>query len=133
VLALHVESYRFGDVVRLWARERLEHEIIVARALARAVVCDGMRVQSVDARWLENDPGQDRPVEFRGYPYVGYTARPGGALSVLRISALDHLLAIVERGEEPDLTGLFEEFILREDLRGWLLAQQLALPKFWFD
>jgi hypothetical protein len=123
-----VESYRFGDVVRLWARERLEHEIVVACALARAVVCDGLRLQSVDGRWLGNDEAgrRERPVEFRGYPYVGYTARPEGPLSVLRISALHHLLAIVERCEEPDLPGLFEEFILREDFRSLAASAMLA-------
>ncbi len=134
-LSPRVESYRFGDVVRLWARERLAHEITVARALARAVVCDGLRLQSIDARWLESNAtaGQARPVEFRGYPYVGYAARPEGQLSVLRISALNHLLDVVVRGKEPDLRSLFEEFIMREDFRAWLLGQHLPLPEFWFD
>ncbi len=128
LLSQSVESFRFGDVAAFWARERLVHEIIVARALARAVVCDGLRLQSVDARWMAP---QGTPVEFRGYPYVGYAARPG-ALSVLRISALNHLLAIVERGEEPDLRSLFEEFIFRDDFRAWLLERNQPLPKFWF-
>lgn len=129
LLAQSVESFRFGDVVGLWARERLVHEILVARALARAVVCDGLRLQSVDARWM-GQPGQS--VEFRGYPYVGYAARPGGRLSVLRISALNHLLTVVERGEEPDLRSLFEEFIFREDFRAWLIERNQPLPRFWF-
>lgn len=124
-----VETYRFADVVALWARERLEHETIVARALARAVVCDGLRLQSIDGRWAANP---NKPVEFRGYPYIGYTARPDSAMSILRASALDHLFAIVERSAEPELSKLHEEFIYREDFRDWLVSQGMPLPEFWF-
>ena len=66
-----VESYKFWDVVTLWARERLEHEIVVARALARGVVVDGLRFQSVDPRWVKQDQS------LSGYPYVGYVSTPG--------------------------------------------------------
>jgi hypothetical protein len=133
-LSQFVESYRFGDVVTLWARERLEHEVIIARALARAVVCDGLRLQSIDARWAgQQKKGlTDKPMELRGYPYVGYTARPDCPISILRISALDHLFSIVERAEEPDLGKLHEEFIYRDNFRAWLLEQNLPFPKFWF-
>jgi len=124
-----VETYRFDDVVALWARERLEHDIVVARVLARAVVCDGLRAQSIDGRWA-NPP--HKPVEFHGYPYIGYTARPGSPMSVLRSSALNHLMAVVERGRKPDLGWLHEEFIHRDDFRRWLLEQKLPLPRFWF-
>ncbi len=124
-----VETYRFDDVVALWARERLEHDIVVARALARAVVCDGLRVQSIDGRWA-NSP--HKPIEFCGYPYVGYTARPGSAMSILRSNALNHLMAVVERGVKPDPRKLHEEFIHRDDFRQWLLEQKLSLPRFWF-
>jgi hypothetical protein len=124
-----VETYRFSDVVTLWARERLEHQEIVARALARAVVCDGLRLQSIDDRWATN---RDKPIEFRGYPYVGYTAQPSGAMSILRSSALNHLFAVVERAEEPVLEKLREEFIDRNDFRTWLLNAGLTLPRFWY-
>lgn len=124
-----IETYRFSDVVSLWARERLEHEVIVARALARAVICDGLRLQSIDGRWTNNP---DKPIEFRGYPYVGYTARPNGAMSILRTSALDHLFAIVERGENPALEKLHEEFIDRNDFRTWLLTAGVMIPRFWY-
>lgn len=124
-----IETYRFADVVSLWARERLEHEVIVSRLLARAVICDGLRLQSVDGRWA-NEPG--KATQFRGYPYVGYTARPGSAMSILRASVLDHLFAIVERDEEPDLKRLHEEFIDRSDFREWLIQKDLPLPRFWF-
>jgi len=124
-----VETYRFPDVVTLWARERLENEAIVASALARAVICDGLRLQSVDERWA-NSPG--RAIEFLGYPYVGYTARPDGAMSILRSSALEHLFAIVERGKDPILSKLHEEFIDRNDFCEWLQNSGLPLPRFWY-
>jgi len=124
-----VESYRFWDVVTLWARERLEHEEIVARVLARAVVCDGLRLQSVDPRWLKGD---DRGIEFKGYPYVGFCAKPGAPMCVLRSEALEHLLAVVHRAETPQREKLAEEFVLREDFRSWASDTQLRLPTFWF-
>lgn len=124
-----VESYRFWDVVTLWARERLEHEEIVARGLARAVVCEGLRIQSIDPRWLE---GADRRSEFRGRPYVGFCAKPGAPLCLLCAEALEHLLAVVHRDHTPQREKLWEEFCLREDFRGWARAGGLPLPKFWF-
>ncbi len=45
-----VESFKFWDVVALWAKEQLDHEEVVARALAKAVICDGLRLNSVDKR-----------------------------------------------------------------------------------
>ncbi len=124
-----VETYRFDDVATLWARERLEHEAIVASALARAIICDGLRIQSVDGRWATQGL---KPIEFCGYPYVGYTARPGSAMSILRTSALNHMIAIAERGEKPELQKLHEEFIYRDDFRAWLRQRTLPLPRFWF-
>jgi hypothetical protein len=41
LLSQHVESYRFWEVVTQWAQERLQHEHVVARVLAKAVVRDG--------------------------------------------------------------------------------------------
>ena len=123
-----IETYRFPDVVTLWARERLENEAIVASALARAVICDGLRLQSIDERWA-NSP--DKAIEFLGYPYVGYTACPNGSMSILRASALDHLFTIVERGKEPVLKKLHEEFIDRNDFHDWLFSAGLPLPRFW--
>lgn len=105
-LSQRVESYRFWDIVALWARERLEHDEVVARALARAVVLEGLRLQSIEARRV----GADQQVEFRGQPYVGFCATPATPMSVLRIAALDHLLAIVHRGQVPSRAALHEEF-----------------------
>jgi hypothetical protein len=124
-----VESYGFWDVVTLWARERLEHEDIVARALARAVICDGLRIQSVESRWIRGD---DHSIEFKGLPYVGYCAKPGSPVCVLRTEVLEHLLAIVHRAELPLRDKLTEAFILRQDFRMWAIAIEPHLPNFWF-
>lgn len=124
-----VETYRLPDVVRMWARERLEHEVIVARDLARAIVCEGLKLQSVDGRWAA---GPLKPIEFRGYPYVGYVSLPGSPMSIVRIAALNHLFAIVEQKEEPDLAKLHEEFLCKPDFRAWLQRQNRPLPQFWF-
>ena len=43
-----VESFRFWDVVALWARERLEHESLIARVLATGIIRDGLRFQSTE-------------------------------------------------------------------------------------
>jgi hypothetical protein len=128
-LTQFVESYRFWDVTTLWARERVEHENVVASALARGVICDGLRLQSVDDRWIA---GNDRAVEFKGFPYVGYRADPKAPMCVLRASALDHLLGIVNRADVPSREKLSEEFILRKDFRAWLNGLDLRLPTFWF-
>jgi len=128
-ITLPIETYRFADVVALWARERLEHPITIARILAKGVICDGLRLLSIDDRWAQSP---NRPIEFRGYPYVGYTARPNGNMSILRASALEHLFAIVERNTEPDLEKLHEEFIDQVDFRAWLLTTEMSLPRFWF-
>ncbi len=128
-LTQFVESYRFWDITTLWARERVEHENVVASALARGVICDGLRLQSVDDRWIE---GNNRAVEFKGFPYVGYRADPKAPMCVLRASALDHLLGIVNRADVPSREKLSEEFILHKDFRAWLARLNLRLPTFWF-
>jgi hypothetical protein len=128
-LTQFVESYRFWDVTTLWARERVEHENVVASALARGVVCDGLRLQSIDDRWID---GNDRAVEFKGFPYVGYRADPKAPMCVLRASALDHLLGIVNRADVPSREKLSEEFIFQKDFRAWLVRLNLRLPTFWF-
>ena len=124
-----VESYRFWDVVALWGKELLEHEDIVARALARGVIRDGLRFLSVEPKWLK----QGKPeVEFRGYPYVGYCAKPDGQMIVLRAEALEHLLSIVERAEIPSRELLHELFVSRESFSDWLSTTKQPRPYFWF-
>ena len=124
-----VESYRFWDVVTQWARESLEHEQVVARALARGIVRDGLRFKSVDTKWLKPGKTED---PLLGYPYVGYCAKPEGQLVVLKAEVLEHLLAIVERAEIPAHDLLQEMFVSREDFRNWLQQTQQKLPVFWF-
>ncbi len=124
-----VESYRFWDVVALWSRELVEHEDVVARALARGVIRDGLRFLSVDPKWLKPKKAE---VEFHGYPYVGYCAKPRGQMIVLRVEALEHLLSIVERAEVPSRDLLHELFVSRDDFRAWLQATRQTLPDFWY-
>lgn len=123
-----VESYRFWDVVRLWARERLESEEIVARAMARAVVCDGLNLQSLDARWVTR-PHQN--LELKCHPYVGFCATPQSSMCIVRAAALDHLLAIIHRAETPSPQKLAEEFILRKDFLAWCQRAGVESPRFW--
>ena len=124
-----IETYRFWDVVSLWARDRLEHEDIVARALAHAVILDGLKIQSIDPRWVK---GNDDHIEFKGYPYVGFCAKPGAPMCLLRADALEHLLSIVRMADVPSREQLTEEFISREDFRAWANEKNIALPHFWF-
>lgn len=123
-----VESYRFWDVVRLWARERLEHEEIVARALARAVVCDGLKLQSIDARWVKQS---NQDLKLNGQPYVGFCATPQSSMSILRATALEHLLAVIHRAESPSRDKLNEEFVTRADFLSWCSNAGIDAPAFW--
>jgi hypothetical protein len=125
-----VESYRFWDVVALWAKESLEHEEVVARALARGIIRDGLRFLSIDPKWLKPSKPE---AQLLGYPYVGFCAKPDGAMVVLKVETLEHLLAIVERAEVPAHDRLHELFVSREDFRSWLQASNQTLPMFWFS
>ncbi len=122
---LVIESYKFWDVVTLYARERLEHEIVIARALARAVIIDGLRLQSVDARWI------DAARSLTGSPLVGYSAK-GDAPVLLRATALEHLLCVVRSAVEPLRASLDSEFIRRDDFAQWLSEVSQPRPAFWF-
>ena len=126
----HVESYRIWEVVTLWARERLEHEVLIARLLATGFIKEGLRIHSQDSRWLSGASGQ---VELRGYPYVGYSSAPGQPPVIIRANALEHLLAIVNSAREPEQSLLHEEFITKAEFRAWLLGRGLPLPCFWYS
>lgn len=123
----YVESHRFWEVVTQWARETLQHERVIARVLARGVVRDGLRMQSVDARWTSQGT-----FELRGLPLVGYVAREGQLPIFIRSSALRHLRDIVDKAETPDAQKLFEEFVTKQDFLVWLQQQRLSPPSFWF-
>lgn len=127
VLSQHVESYRFWEVVVQWANEKLQHEQVVARVLARATLRDGLRVQSVDPFWTK--PGT---FELRGGPFVGYVAREGAMPTIIRSAALDHLRKIVETAATPDPEALTDEFIAKQDFGAWLRQANIPAPVFWF-
>ncbi len=127
-LSRHVESYRFWEVVTQWARERLEHEYIVARVLAKGVLREGLRVQSVDPRWA--DVGT---FELRGTPIVGYVARQGDLPIFIRTAALAHLTGVVERAAAPEPQLLCDKFISRQDFYAWLIRSHILPPSFWFE
>lgn len=123
-----IETYRFWDVVTHWARETLQHDHTIARALAKGVVRDGLRVQSVDPRWTNHGT-----FELRGAPFVGYVARVGCLPIFIRSSALTHLTGIVERAAVPSPQALFQEFISKQDFCAWLQQSSLQLPAFWCE
>ena len=128
VLSRLVESYRFWEVTMQWARESLQHEHLVARVLAKGVVREGLRVQSVDPRWANAGT-----FELRGAPLVGYVAREGDLPIFIRASALAHLTHIVERAAVPEPQILHEEFITKQDFQAWLMQSNIARPSFWFE
>ena len=123
----HVESYRFWDIVIQWARETLQHEHVIARALAKGVLRDGLRAQSVDPKWANQGT-----FELRGLPLVGYVAKAGCLPIFVRSSALNHMTAVVEKAATPDPQLLFEEFVTKQDFGTWLHQAGISLPGFWF-
>ena len=127
-LGHHVDSYRFWDIVTQWARETLQHEHVVARAMAKGVVCDGLRVQSVDSKWANKGT-----FELRGLPFVGYVAKDGKLPIFIRSSALKHLRDIVENAATPDPQLVFDEFVTKHDFPTWLTQIGLTPPSFWFE
>ena len=84
-----IESHKFWDVVTLWAKERLEHENLVARALITAVVREGLMLHSTDPKWLKADDGK---LELRGTPYVGYDPLGAGEIMILKAETLSSVL-----------------------------------------
>jgi hypothetical protein len=122
-----VESYKFSDIVRLWGRERLVHDVIVARELAKGIIREGLRFQSINPKWLKSS------AEFRSYPYIGYVAREGDKPAIIRAETLEHLLQVMREAVDPDLRILSEESVLKADFRKWLVHTGRALPAFWFD
>ena len=128
-LAHRIESHRFWDIVTLWARERLEHEEMVARSLATAVIREGLCLYSTDPKWLK---GNDGKFELRGTPYVGYSPTGAGDVMILRAEALEHLLSVVRTATPPSRDVLCDEFMFRSDFARWLIWSGEPWPKFWF-
>jgi hypothetical protein len=127
-LGHHVESYRFWDIVTQWSRETLQHEQVTARAMAKGVVRDGLRAQSVDPKWVKRGT-----FELRGQPLVGYVAKDGHLPIFIRATALRHLTDVVDNAAPPDPQLLFEEFITKQDFREWLHRVRIDPPSFWFE
>jgi hypothetical protein len=123
---LDVESFKFGDIVKHWARERLVHEVIVGRELARGIVREGLRFNSVDPKWTK------ATIELRGSPLIGFSARQDLPPVLLRALALEHLLAVEREAVDPDLYLLSDEIVTRNDFRVWLVKTGRPYPKFWF-
>lgn len=121
-----VETYKFWDIAAQWARDAVQSEEVIARALARGVIVDGLRLQSTDPRWMKADRS------LTGSPYVGYSALPDQQPVVLRIEALEHLLAVVRQGAMPSREVLGAEFVHRDDFATWLKATGQPRPAFWF-
>ncbi len=123
----NVESFKFGDIARIWARERLEHEVVIGRELAQGVVYEGLRFQSINPRWVKSTE------PFRGSPLVGFSAHQDLPPVLLRADALEHLLRIARDAVDPDISILSDEYVLKDDFRKWLVHTGRALPGFWFD
>ena len=121
-----IESFKFGDIARIWGRERLEHEVVIGRELAQGIVHDGLRFQSINPRWVKSSES------FRGSPLVGFSAQQDMPPVLLRASALEHLLRIARKALDPDMLVLSEEFVTKDDFRKWLVQTGRPLPKFWF-
>ncbi|MBI4697149.1 MAG: hypothetical protein HY749_24355 [Gammaproteobacteria bacterium] len=122
-----VPRFRFAGLVRHWARERLVHDVLVARELARGVLDEGLRFQSVDPQWTP------AATPLRGEPLVGYAAHRTLPPIMIRETALDHLRAIAAAKRDPDYRLLHEECVTKDDFRKWLVATGRALPAFWFE
>jgi hypothetical protein len=126
-LSRHVDSYPFWEVAIRWAAERSEDVTPVVRAMARGVLREGLRVQSVDSRWSK--PGM---FELRGAPLVGYVALEGMLPILIRASALTHLRQVVERAADPRPDALSSEFLTKQDFQAWLMQWDIARPSFWY-
>ncbi len=124
-----IESHRFWDIATLWAKERLEHEDIVARGLASAIINEGLLLHSTDPKWLKGDDGN---FQLRGTPYVGYSPTGAGEIMVLRAEALEHLMRVVRSAKTPSKSILKNEFIFRSDFARWLIWSGEKCPMFWF-
>ena len=123
---IEIESFKFADVTRRWARERLVHEVLVGRELARGIVREGLRFNSVDPKWTKST------TPFRGYPLVGYSARQDLTPIIIRATTLEHLLAVEREATDPNLSLLSNEIVTKNDFRIWLIKTGRPQPKFWF-
>jgi hypothetical protein len=123
---IYVESYKFWDVVNLWGRETLEHDVMVARRLANGVIKQGLRLQSKNPKWMDSND------ELLSYPYIGYTVIESEGPIILKAVTLAHLINIAEEKEDPSKIILSDEAVLKSDFTNWLVRTGQSFPKFWY-
>ena len=121
-----VESYKFWDIVTLWGKELLQHDSLVAKALAAGVVRDGLRLQSRDPKWVKAGD------ELRGEPYLGYSADQKQRPVIIKARVLEHLQNVTRTGADVSRDLLWQEFVTKADFKDWLVRTQQPLPSFWF-
>jgi len=124
---IDIESYKFWDIVILWGRERLVHDVVISKELAVGIVKEGLRFHSTDPNWLS-------PVEeLLSYPYVGYSAVPGEKPVIVKADVLEHLLAVSVDKVDASKLILQDEVVSKNDFKFWLTRTGQSLPIFWFS
>ena len=124
---MDIDSYKFWDVVKLWGREELEHDVLVSRKLAVGIIKEGLRFQSTDPNWLK--PSE----ELLSYPYVGYTSLKGEPPIIIKAAVLEHLLAVASKKLDTSKQILTDESVKKSDFETWLIRMGQAFPDFWFS
>ncbi len=124
---MDIESYKFWDIVELWGRERLEHDVVIAKELAIGIIKDGLKFQSADPNWLK--PTE----ELLSYPYVGYSAVPGEKAIIIKAEVLEHLLAVSLNKQDASKLILQDEAVTKTDFTAWLVRTGQSFPNFWFS
>ena len=124
---MEIESYKFWDIVELWGKELLVHEILIAKKLAVGVVKEGLQFQSTNPKWLSTE------TELMSYPYVGYSAHPGEKPVILKADVLEHLLSVASDKIEASKLILQSEIVTKHDFKSWLVKTGQSFPEFWFE
>jgi hypothetical protein len=124
---MDIDSYKFWDIVELWGRERLVHDIVISRELAAGIIKEGLKFQSTDPCWLKSSE------ELLSYPYVGYSAVPGEEPIIIKAEVLEHLLAVSRNKKNASKFILRDEVVSRTDFEAWLIRTSQPLPCFWFS
>lgn len=122
---MDIDSYKFWDIVSLWGREELEHDVLVSRKLAVGIIKEGLRFQSIDPNWLK--PSE----ELLSYPYVGYSSLKGEPPIIIKAEVLEHLLAIATKKIDASKQILTDEAVKKVDFKAWLIRTGQAFPDFW--
>ena len=122
-----VESYKFWDIVSLWGRESLEHDVIIARKLAKGIIETGLRFQSTNPKWLNSTE------ELLSYPYIGYTSIAKEGPIIIKAQVLAHLINVAEEKEDPSKRILTDEAVMKNDFKKWLVRTGQAFPEFWYS